>query len=321
MKVRLLEVLLSIPLSACIVSVVWFGFMQQFFDIPLPADEGIFFQTGSSAHVQGSSTIFKPTKIATASSTSSKKDIAMTTTRIGVVPEQTRNEMPAPEILDLERTIQAFLDINSTRKNFGKALGHVKASGNAIEVGSGAGRGNFADVILQTWTTPKYYIVDSNVNSEQDLPANLQRHFRDGRVEVVNEYMEDAATRFPNDHFSFIYINPSSSFRGLKKDLEDWFPKLQDGGLLAGKDYCASHNEKSSPQHIGHFSNKPWCGTYQGGNKAGKEKAGFGKYTVRSVDQFAEEVGRNPHFTLEGRKKDDPFESDGLANPSWWLIK
>lgn len=30
-------------------------------------------------------------------------------------------------------------------------------------------RGNFADVILQTWTTPKYYIVDSNVNSVRNL--------------------------------------------------------------------------------------------------------------------------------------------------------
>jgi hypothetical protein len=42
---------------------------------------------------------------------------------------------------------------------------------------------------------------------------------------------------------------------------------------------------------------------------------------VRAVDKFAEQMTRNVHFTLEGRTPDDPFASDGLSNPSWWLMK
>ena len=42
----------------------------------------------------------------------------------------------------------------------------------------------------------------------------------------------------------------------IKYDLDDWFPKLHEGGLFAGKDYCASKGEKSdSPER---FGQRPW---------------------------------------------------------------
>jgi hypothetical protein len=116
------------------------------------------------------------------------------------------------------------------------------------------GSGVFAHVVLSAWATPKYYIVD--VNSGQDVPPLLQQPQDAGRVEVrqhvseegervskltltltphgqmLNEYGEDAPRRFPDDEFSLIFINPSSSFRGLRSDLEDWFPKLRAGGVI-----------------------------------------------------------------------------------------
>ena len=63
------------------------------------------------------------------------------------------------------------------------------------------------------------------------------------------------------------------------------------------------------------------CGTYRGGAKKGRSKAGFGKHVVKQVDKFAADVGRRAHFTLEGRDPGMVFDSDGLANPSWYFYK
>ena len=42
---------------------------------------------------------------------------------------------------------------------------------------------------------------------------------------------------------------------------------------------------------------------------------------VKQVDKFAADVGRRAHFTLEGRDPGMVFDSDGLANPSWYFCK
>mmetsp|Transcript_4201 Transcript_4201/g.8660 ORF Transcript_4201/g.8660 Transcript_4201/m.8660 type:complete len:316 (-) Transcript_4201:194-1141(-) len=311
LKVRVLEVLLSLPISACIVSIVWFGVMRKFFQ--LPQEEGVFFQGGAGLATSG---------------LDQHNGALFASGDAGDVPAELHHpDRTAISVVEArvgtsnEKQFAAFLEVNSTRKNFGLALTHMQMTGPAAEIGAGAGRGSFADVMLSTWATEKYCIIDPNVNSENDLSPALQRHSREGRVEVVSDYTDEAAKRFQDSQFSLIYINPSSSFRGLKKDLEDWWPKLKEGGILAGKDYCASTNEKSSPQHADFLRARPWCGTYHGGSKVGKEKAGFGRYTVRAVDTFAVEKGRVPHFTLEGRAEANPNESDGYANPSWWIVK
>lgn len=69
---------------------------------------------------------------------------------------------------------------NSTRNHLGVVLQQLRTKGNAVEIGAGAGTGTFANVVLSTWDTPHYYIVD--VNSGQDLPPLLDQHER--RVEV-----------------------------------------------------------------------------------------------------------------------------------------
>lgn len=291
LSVRVIEFLLSLPLSALIVSVVWFGFMSDFFDMS-DAGTSRFRQREDGSEYDEARSAYTPIDIDGAGRTG--KSGAYLSLR--------------------ERQFAELMAANSTRNHLGVVLQQLHTKGNAVEIGAGAGTGAFADVVLRSWDTPKYYIVD--VNSGQDLPPLLDQHER--RVEILNEYVEDAPHHFPDDHFSLIFINPSSSFRGLRSDLEDWFPKLQEGGILAGKNYCVSTSERDTSSG---FDRRPWCGTYQSGAKKGKEKAGFGKYTVRAVDKFAGQMTRPVHFTLEGRGASDPFDSDGRSNPSWWLMK
>jgi hypothetical protein len=156
------------------------------------------------------------------------------------------------------------------------------------------------------------------------VPKALGAYYAAGRVQVLYEYASETAASFPDDYFAFVFINPTNSFQGMRRDLKDWWPKIKPGGLFAGKDYCASNKEKSLPSETPEMSlmKRPWCGTYHGGRKNHKEKAGFGRYTVRAVDAFALELGHERlRFTLEGRDESDPFTSDGRFNPSWYMFK
>ena len=77
------------------------------------------------------------------------------------------------------------------------------------------------------------------------MPEELETFREEGRLQIVAVSEDEAPGRFDNDYFSFIYINPT--LRGIKYDLDDWFPKLHEGGLFAGKDYCASKGGVRQP--------------------------------------------------------------------------
>ena len=160
-----------------------------------------------------------------------------------------------------------------------QALG---VEGPALEVGYGAAAGQYAQVVLEAWNTTKYVIVDPSSNAASaTVPKALGAYYAAGRVQVLYEYASETAASFPDDYFAFVFINPTNSFQGMRRDLKDWWPKIKPGGLFAGKDYCASNKEKLLPSETPEMSlmKRPWCGTYHGGRKNHKEKAGFGRYT------------------------------------------
>ena len=46
-----------------------------------------------------------------------------------------------------------------------------------------------------------------------------------------------AASRFEDEFFDFVYIDADHSYEAVRADLEVWWPKLKPGGLFAGHDY------------------------------------------------------------------------------------
>ncbi len=45
------------------------------------------------------------------------------------------------------------------------------------------------------------------------------------------------ASLFENNYFDFIYIDANHTYEYVKKDIELWYPKLKNGGMMAGHDY------------------------------------------------------------------------------------
>mmetsp|Transcript_41567 Transcript_41567/g.50412 ORF Transcript_41567/g.50412 Transcript_41567/m.50412 type:complete len:334 (+) Transcript_41567:375-1376(+) len=328
-KVQVLEFALSVPLAAFIVSVVWCGFMQAYFD-SLPMVGRDLTQQPSEmvspavepAAVESSSAVLSlsaPTSTSSMATSSSVETLSQSVDSIerGEIRLEEQQKSTSESTILFE-SMRSFMGRNSTRKNMGHMLAELKVDGVGIEIGA-SHTGSFTDVIMSTWRPKRFYLADPAVNGDiGQLSRFAQSAWRDGNLMLVAEAAISPPQQFEDNFFSFIYINPS---RVIDEDLKAWYPKLKTGGVFAGKDYCASMNEKRSPQLQTLLHKTPWCGTYHGGPKNGKEKSGFGKYIVRAVDMFADQIGRYPEFTLEGRLASDASQSDGVANPSWWFVK
>ena len=63
-------------------------------------------------------------------------------------------------------------------------------------------------------------------------------------MEPVKDYIKpiqksslEASYDFPDDYFDFVFIDASHEYEHVKTDIENWFPKVKSGGVLAGHDY------------------------------------------------------------------------------------
>ena len=119
-------------------------------------------------------------------------------------------------------------------------------------------------------------------------------------------------TRFPAQHFDWLYIDALHTFEAVLSDLRAWWPRLRDGGLLSGDDYG---DEADSP----FVSASRWHTYY--GKVAKDHKWG----TIRAVQQFADEVDRQLFVTWMKQGKNRSYidrEGTGCYSwPAWYIVK
>ena len=46
-----------------------------------------------------------------------------------------------------------------------------------------------------------------------------------------------------DESFDFIYVDARYDYPGVKEDLETWWPKLKQGGIMAGDDYLTAKEQ------------------------------------------------------------------------------
>ena len=163
----------------------------------------------------------------------------------------------------------------TARNDFGLLLNEMGLTGKAVEIG--VADGNFAKDTLSVWQGLKYYMVDlwARYDGYTDLIERdnliMQKMFEnvktmfanEPRAELVRMSSLDAAGKFENDFFDFVYIDANHEYDYVVADIKAWFPKVKSGGILAGHDY----------------------------------KEGYG--VVQAVDEFIKETGLKLNLTNE----------------------
>jgi predicted O-methyltransferase YrrM len=144
---------------------------------------------------------------------------------------------PAPEFKTIRPDRQPILSV----------LKQIAPTGVYAEIGTY--RGDFALDILEFCAPTKFYCVDPyksyegfkdaiNFESMDDIYAEAKRKLAPygERVEFLRMTSEEAAVQFPDDSLDFIYIDGNHSYPYVMQDLELWFPKIRQTGMLCGDD-------------------------------------------------------------------------------------
>lgn len=68
---------------------------------------------------------------------------------------------------------------------------------------------------------------------------------------IVMESIQ-AAKKYQDGSLDFVFIDAAHDYDNVKADLEAWFPKVKEGGLLAGDDFYHKGVERAVTERFGH---------------------------------------------------------------------
>ena len=121
----------------------------------------------------------------------------------------------------------------------------------AAEVGVRAG--NHAEAMLDKLDLKRMYLIDSYrpyMDGGNFIETKQQMNWCKEMLEKLDKYNDkttilslsshDVSKIIPDDHFDYIYIDACHEYDLVKEDIEDWYPKIKIGGIIAGHDYMTS---------------------------------------------------------------------------------
>lgn len=138
----------------------------------------------------------------------------------------------------------------STRNQIACFLNDKRLIGQAVEIGTH--RAEFADLFLNKWRGKMLHCVDpwsvprgyesqvkflnQSVSRRADY-RKAQELLKDRPARLLRMTSEKAAPLFADGSLDFVYVDGDHSYEMVKKDLELWWPKLKQGGIMAGHDF------------------------------------------------------------------------------------
>jgi hypothetical protein len=122
---------------------------------------------------------------------------------------------------------------------------------NPVTCEIGVAEGNFSLDICTVWKPSRHYLVDNwspiGVSGDGSFPQEWHNANHASAVAKMLPFKEVAVfLRGPSWHMAehvadntldILYLDADHSYEGVKKDLEAWYPKVKDGGVIAGHDF------------------------------------------------------------------------------------
>jgi glycosyl transferase family 25 len=125
-----------------------------------------------------------------------------------------------------------------------------------VEVGAYKGRSTcyLAERIRETGLDIRFDVVDTfagdphvgQCDSWPEFLANLERAGLFFTLTLHRCLSVDAAATFPDQKLDFVFIDAGHCFDAVGRDLAAWWPKIGQGGLIAGHDYTYGPEVKAA---------------------------------------------------------------------------
>ena len=132
--------------------------------------------------------------------------------------------------------------------------------------------GNFSRMILEELTPKWLALIDPYMKSEdryggvelemstaysdsngyRDLINRFAGAMQSGTVQVLREFSHNIVSVFADKFLHFLYIDGNHKYESVKKDLNDWLPKMQENSVIAGHDYI-DHPDFGVKQAVNEF--------------------------------------------------------------------
>jgi len=114
----------------------------------------------------------------------------------------------------------------------------------------GVAEGWFTKDILK-WNLDKLYLVDAWKHLEQTGDGGYAQEWHDGnyqqvlertkpfgdKVVILKGLSHEMAEHIPDESLGLVYIDADHSYEGCMRDLESYYNKVVDGGIVAGHDF------------------------------------------------------------------------------------
>lgn len=111
---------------------------------------------------------------------------------------------------------------------------------NLIGAEIGICRGEHSRSILNHADIKKLYLVDSYKSfdgTEKDMNLMKRRLKKySNKLEFIKKDSSEAIKHIPNN-LDFVYIDGNHTYKYVKEDIKNYYPKLKNGGILAGHDF------------------------------------------------------------------------------------
>ena len=121
----------------------------------------------------------------------------------------------------------------------------------------GVQTGTYSDIVLSKWKScQSYKLIDAWIHTVGATPDEktgdlilgmTKRLLR--KYQNITEYFRmtshEAAKKIEHSSLDFIYIDARHDYCGVKEDLEDYWPLLIPGGIMAGHDYLTAEEVPS----------------------------------------------------------------------------
>lgn len=105
---------------------------------------------------------------------------------------------------------------------------------------------------VDIWQNTEVNGQNDNLYSQKELDQQYQMvldlFLGNEKVKIMREFSDKASESFPDEYFDFIYLDADHTYEGIKRDLNCWYPKVKNGGILSGHDYI----DGDSTLRLGH---------------------------------------------------------------------